>query len=321
MTPEPRKARGSYLPHHRRVATAKPPFQLQERDFAIVEAIWSNRFLTRELVAQLFPPAASRGPDRTTTGTASGSNLDRRLAKLFHHGYLDRLRTAPGTPLVYGLGQRGAALLRDRRPDLSLSEATDWREKNRDVSNLYVDHTLMGARLRTALHLATKATPATELENFEREHIGLKAEWRHGGRRFFVNPDAFFVLRDRERPDGKQRTAFFVEADRSTMTLARLTDKFQAYARLYTDREHQHAFGIPTFRVLTVAKSPERASNLLKLVRDAERPPLAETRSLFYFTSETAYAAEPLNALAAVWRQADDPTELRGIIPSPLPRR
>jgi hypothetical protein len=227
-TPTPRKLRGNYRPQRRRAATDKPAFRLTDRDVESVAAVFANRFLTAEIVAQLFPPQESSGPDLTKTGTAAGSNLDRRLRKLFHHNYLDRLRLVVGGELIYALAHEGAR---------------------------------------------------------------------------------------------KGRTAFFLEADRSTMTLERMVAKYSTYAELYTAREHQHAFGVPTFRVLTVAKSQERASNLLKIVRDAKNAPLADVRGLFYFTSETAYAAEPTNILAARWRAADTPTEERGIIPSPLARR
>lgn len=320
MAQPPGQPRGPYRPQEKRLSTAKPPLQLQERDFGILEAVWANRFLTRDLLLALFPPDQTRAPRPVATGRHIGSNLDRRLAKLFHHGHLDRIRTVRGGALVYALGQRGAALLKSRQPSLPLSEATDWREKNRDVSNLYVDHALMVARLRTALIVATGQTPATTLDRFERESTDLKATWQHRGRRLYVNPDGFFILRDTARPEGKQRTAFFLEADRSTMTLARLREKFANYAALYADREHQHAFGVPSFRVVTVAKSQERASNLLKLVIDGDSPIDPEHRALFLFTTEETYRDQLQNVFAAVWRAADTPHELRSLIPSPLPR-
>lgn len=316
------KSRGGYLPQHRRLQNQnqKPPLQLQERDLRMMRAVFESRFLTRSLLGELFPPDPTRTPRPAVTGSATGTNLDRRLAKLFHHGYLDRVRTVRRGELIYALGTRGAELLRTQQPELPLSETTDWSEKNRALSEQYIEHGLMVARLRAALTIGAVRTPSTVVQRFEREGKALKAEWRHQGQRWFVNPDGFFILRDSAQPEGKQRRAFFVEADRSTMTLERLELKFQSYARLYADRQHQEHFGIPSFRVLTVTKSRERASNLLKLVAGAAEWPLAEHRQLFYFTTEEAYRDVLPNVLAAIWRCADAPENRTSIVWSPLAR-
>jgi len=314
------KSRGGYLPQHRRVQKQKPPLQLQERDLRMMQEVFESRFLSRSLLGELFPPDPTRTPRAAVTGSATGTNLDRRLAKLFHHGYLDRVRTVRRGELIYALGACGAELLRTRQPDLPLSETIDWAEKNRDLSEQYIEHGLMVARLRVALTLGAARTPSTTVQRFEREGKTLKAEWLHQGQRWFVNPDGFFILRDTAQPEGKQRRAFFVEADRSTMKHELLTLKFQSYARLYADRQHQEHFGIPSFRVLTVTKSRERASNLLKLVADAAAWPLSENRQLFYFTTEEAYRDALPNVLAAIWRAADAPDERTSIVWSPLAR-
>lgn len=287
----------------------------------ILQAIFDSRFLTLSLLSVFFPPDPTKTPAhlRTEKPTRPGTNLARRLSKLFHHGYLDRIRTVRGGELVYGLGATGAELLRTRQPQLPVP-MTDWAEKNRDISQLYIDHTLMIARFRAALTVALGETPSTQLELFERESRSLKAEWKHDGRRAYVNPDAFFLLRDASRPEGRQRSAFFLEADRSTMSLDRLRTKFGNYSRMYADRVHQDRFGVPSFRVVTVTKSAERASNLLKLLLDEESPVPVAHRSFFLFSTEEAYREHLANVLASTWRSADEPQTLRSLVPSPLPR-
>src|SRR5439155_1532797 len=126
---------------------------------------------------------------------------------------------ARGCPLIYSLAQSGADLQRDRQPELTLPETIDWAEKNRGLSDRYLHHALMVADFRTALTVALRAAPSTTLDHFEREGRDLKAEWRTAGRRLYVHPDAFFILRDTTRPAPRQRAAFFLEADRSTMPL------------------------------------------------------------------------------------------------------
>src|SRR4051794_29343877 len=88
-TAEPR----GHLPHLHRVRNRKPPFQLQERDVELVHAVQTNRFLTASLLKLLFPPDKAKTPPHLFTDQPkrSGTNIDRRLSKLFHYGYLQRI--------------------------------------------------------------------------------------------------------------------------------------------------------------------------------------------------------------------------------------
>ena len=74
--------------------------------------------------------------------------LIRRLATLFHNGYLDRPRAQRGgganTPLIYALGYKGSQLFGE--PD-----GLDWTGKNRTVTYPYIEHTLMIADFMVAL--------------------------------------------------------------------------------------------------------------------------------------------------------------------------
>jgi Replication-relaxation len=307
-----------YRQHHRRAGAGdKPGLVLQERDHELIQAVSDNRFLTRSLLVTFFPPDPARTPAhvRTAAPKTPGTNLDRRLAKLYHHGYLDRVRTVRGGELIYALAGRGAELLRTRQPELPM---LDWAEKNRDLSGLYIEHALMVARFRAGL-TAGLAAAAGRLLHFERERRDLKAEWREGGERYYVNPDAFFSYA--ESGGGGEQPAF-LEADRSTMTLARLWGKYASYAAMYRARIHREAFGVSSFpRVLPITKSAERATNLLELVAGDDSPAPKELRDLFLFTTETSYAQAPTNILAAIWRSAAEPDTRRALIGSPLPRR
>lgn len=312
-----------YFPSH---------LKFQERDFEILKAVWENRFLNRELLLALFPPDHHKTPAhvRTPTPKRTGTNLDRRLHKLFQQGFLRRFRTVIGGELIYALDKGGADLLRTRQFPLSFS--LDWKEKNRALSPPFTDHTLMVARFRTALTVALKERPTFTLPHFERESKDLKAEWKRQGARVFVVPDAFFLLRDENQPEGRQRAAYFLEADRSTMQLSRLLEKYTRYSQMYQDRQHQERFNIPNFRVLTITKSRERATNLLALLtadvigrkKNGDLLPNPIPRAhlpFFYFTTEQAYQAHSPNVLAAIWQRADNPQEPRAVIGSPLPLR
>jgi hypothetical protein len=180
----------------------------------------------------------------------------------------------------------------------------------------------MVARFRTALTVALSEHPSISIRSFQRENADLKAVWEHERRRFYVNPDAFFILRDESRPEGRQNAAYFLEADRSTMTLKRLLEKYVYYSLMYTDRVHQEVFGIPSFRVLTVTKSLERAQGLHRLVNAGDSPIPPEHRGFFYFTPQLFFEKKPGNILATSWYRADRPAqEMIAIVPSPLPYR
>lgn len=161
------------------------------------------------------------------------------------------------------------------------------------------------------------------IEHYEREsrprgQYALIRNWRNQrGERRKVNPDAFLILEG----DGVHPAAQFLEADQATMGRGqRMVDKFEDYAAMYREKRHPELFGVPSFRVCLVAKSEERASNLMNLVIEGTdiRP---EERKLFWFTSEASYRECPSNVLATICRSADDPQRLRALVGSPLPRR
>jgi len=312
----------------------KPPFQFQDRDFRMLQAIHANRFLTRDLLQPFFPPQLDRTPRqlRTKASGKSGTNLDRRLSKLFHHGYVDRIRTVLGGELIYALAQRGADLISKEQPDFPV--IGNWEEKNRDLSNNYIDHALMIARFRAALTVALDSASGISLKDFFREvHLPVKPS--HPDRKHLVSPDAFFILEAR----GKT-AAFFLEADRSTMPLDRMFKKYERYLDMYQRRLHTKYFstldkhgkreGIKSFEVLTVTPSPERAASLLGLL--AEDIPRSK-RDMFSVAPEDIYSEQLYNIrrqktqrvlkdttdiLAESWRSASDPANFSAIIPSPL---
>lgn len=285
------------------------PFVFQPRDIDILKAIYEHRFLTRTLVLPLF------GVEVTNDDT----NLDRRLRKLTAAGYVRRLpRENRRSEFVYALTAAGAEIL--ERHQLPLLSA-NWSEKNRDVKTLFVEHTLMVARFYVAVSIGLKELPGLALDHYEREsrprgQYAMLRAWRNErGQPRKVNPDALLIL------DGVHPGAHFLEADQSTMGLNyRMADKFEDYAALYREKRHGELFGVESFRVCVVAKSSQRASNLLNLLIDGTeiRP---EERKLFWFTTEETYRDCPSNALATVWRSADQPSELRALVGSPLPRR
>ena len=90
---------------HRAPLSKRPPFRLEKRDIAIVQAVHDSRALTAEQIQTLF--------------FSSMPPTQKRLHKLFHHEYLDRQvitaldHEAMNTPMLYTIGKLGVQLLLD----------------------------------------------------------------------------------------------------------------------------------------------------------------------------------------------------------------
>lgn len=280
------------------------PFCLQPRDVEILKLVHELRFASTEHIGRLIP--------------GSYQQIQRRLRGLYDERYLDRppeqnaRRNNRTQHYVYGLGYRGAQILREEH---GLNQIRgDWTEKNREVANLTILHQLMIADFRTSLTVALREGRAAELVFWRQGHELLDhAIWRHQGREWErpVYPDAWFVLRTRE---GKDRH-FFLEADNSTMRLDRVYKKMEGYfwywlaGREEYINEYRREKGLfakaMAFRVLTIAKSAERARNLVDQVR--EMGPQRKPTSMFWFTPMQAYSLEePRRILGPIWTTAKD---------------
>ena len=240
-----------------------------------------------------------------------GSNqvILRRLQKLYHHGYLDRpiSQIVFSNPLlgpkkmVYGLGDKGADLLSETygidRGNIA------WREKNREVSERYIQHTLMVSDFRACLTLSLKDNPETELHWLMGGDSEIKQEvrFREEGKekRLPIIPDGFFQIED---PKGKMH--FFLEADRSTMTNARFFNKMRAYW-LWWQKGGQKSLGIENFRVLTITKTKERLENLIEVTKRVNSSQACSY--MFWFASIDNYQlAQPENILKDIWLTLKD---------------
>ena len=128
------------FPRHPRFRRAEslPPMKLTSRDEEILRSVFRHRFLRSTQIARVV--------------SGSRQQVLRRLQLLYHHRYLDRPRCqldfyqrGGSTSMVYGLGNRGAALL--RRRDKLPPHRLDWTTRNRDVQRLFLEHALLIAEV------------------------------------------------------------------------------------------------------------------------------------------------------------------------------
>ena len=248
------------------------PIQLTERDRMIVRCVFQHRFLRSWQIAALVG--------------GSKQAVLRRLQLLYHHGYLERPRAQieyfqPGglRTFVYGLGDRGAELLRST--GTTPARALEWSAKNCAVKRLFLEHALLVSDVMVALELACRqhggmrflssdelplpTATRSRLEPF-RWKVSLNSNTRIG-----VVPDCVFGLEFAGQPADRNRAYFFLEADRGTMPITRnglhhssFHRKLLTYEATWLQKLHRKHFGFHRFRVLTVTTSTERLSHLVE---------------------------------------------------------
>jgi hypothetical protein len=267
--------------------------KLTPRDLQILRAVHRHRLLrSTHLIALL---------------DASPQTTLRRLQLLFHHGYLDRPAAqldwyAKGSePLVYALGNRGAAVL---AAEGVRGSALRW-DKSRNASRQFLRHTLAVAEVMVAFEVACRDTEGVEFIPSEEilagapeatRRLRLPFRWQvevsEAGKlhRLGVEPDRVFGLRFAGAPEHQSRAYFFLEADRGTMPVVRqglaqtsFRRKLIAYRETWRQGLHRTHLGISNFRVLTVTASEERRQHLLVACRS-----LGSGRRLFLFAEQAA---------------------------------
>ncbi len=285
-------------------------FHLTERDLQIIQHVQRHRLLNSEQIVSLL-------------GSGSPQQIRRRLQLLFHNRYLDRppvqiadFYRTPGTlPMVYGLGNKGAEVLAEQleRP---LSRV-DWTSKNRSIGPRFFHHTLMVASIMVAFEVACRRHDDVRLIPWEEilettcpQETKRKKHpltWRvrvpdHGP--LGITPDGAFGLHFLDRPEGRNRSYFFLEADRASMPVFRkdlrgtsVVRKLLAYHQTAAQKLHSELFGINNFRVLTVTRSPnqERVKSMVEAARRLQGMP-----GVFLFAAETSVTSE--DVLAIMWR-------------------
>jgi Replication-relaxation len=256
--------------------SAPPPLRLTSDDLAILRHVGEHRFLRSSHLVQLI----ERSPEK----------IIRRLGALYHNGYLDRphaqldyFTRSGSAPLIYALGNKGAA-------QYAAIEAidppiVDWTDKNRDAKRPYIEHALLIADLMIALERAVRAVASLKLLRGKDLLAQAPRMGRYGPQSWTmdatvpgesatiaVTPDKVFAL---EFVGTGRRNYFLVEADRATMPIERTSlaqssfkKKLLAYYHGHAAKRHTMLWGIPGFRVLTITSSKERIVSMIKAVQD-----------------------------------------------------
>lgn len=278
-------------PRYRRDRCQRPPFVLQDRDRDIVRLVADFRLTSSDQIQALIPGSPQR--------------LLRRLQCLYHAGYLERppdQRYRGNGKMVYALGPVGAQLLVAE----GLHRKVDADQAG-SISAYFIDHALMISRFHAVLLLAVRQRHDVALDLWRQDKDlwdRVTATNSNATETIPVCPDAYFVLRLLKEPEGRNRVHVFLEADRGTMTIRRFTTKMRGYLHYRLSGQQTARYGFKNFVVLTVAKSPERASNLIRATSAVAG---ADGLSrMFLIGPEQNYAlAEPAGILNPVWMAVD----------------
>lgn len=273
------KRAGTDKERPRQSSAETPVFQLTERDIEIIRTVNQYRYLrTGQIARLLFPENRSR------------QSAQRRLRLLSHpgHRYLDKIqpyaqqgKEGAGNDTAYFLGAAGVELLRQNDEEI---QPPGHGSAGR-ASPSFLEHALDLSEFRLKMELALRGHPLLELHRFtmdfelkeglsrrlRRKAYKLHHEIHHPrvNKTFLVYPDALIILRGRDRLRNQQRL-FFLEIDRSSMSLGRIRDKIIGY-HLFLEQNVFRKYGAFTrFRVLLQTNSPRRADNIRTALADIE---------------------------------------------------
>jgi len=220
-------------------------FQFNERDAEIVHYVHQLRIATLDHLAALT--------------NRSYKALERRVPKLRDEHYLRSLKPRPQKGL-YVIGSEGIPILIEG--GYAPNELSDKRLRQNEWRDLTIPHALLVADIHTKLILLSREGHI-RLSTWEHDNPRLwdTVETAHDGR-LPVRPDAYFTLEYADRPAGRNRLHFFLEADVGTMSHARIALKVKAYAAYHAQQRQAAKHGIDYFQVAIITRTYERAANL-----------------------------------------------------------
>ena len=282
-------------------------FYLSQRNLLLLAHIARYRLISSDDLARL--------------DGGSVQNAKRELRNLWEHGYVVRpaaqLRTVAITgpqPMVYGLSNKGARLLREHGHLIDLG--IDWSENVRRAGIAYIDHSVARSRFMSAVEVAARARPdisvieapaivARAPERTQRAKNPLK--WTavipddHGRdvSASLISDDLFALV-----SGGERVSHFLVEIDRGQMPVRRngasaeeivegkrrvrtyYKHKLATYYHGWRQRRHVEQFGTTSAR---------RVETMIDALGDVT--PGKGSELFLFIDDETLRSANPLDAI------------------------
>jgi hypothetical protein len=225
---------------------AKDGFQLTESDVDLLHSVFELRVATIDHLVAL--------------SGRSEIALWRRLRKLREQHYLASVARLMQKH-IHALGPEGIAAMIDQ--GYAPKSLADKRIRHSELKEIGLRHAVFVADIHLRLLLLTKPGPIKIVHWQEGPALWDSVVARTGEPALPVRPDAYFVLQHTERPEGKNRVHFFLEADRSTMSHERMTQKLRAYIAYHEQQLYTRKYkDMKSFRLATVTLTRGRANQL-----------------------------------------------------------
>ena len=293
--------------HNRKPKFKKTPtgqIQVTHRDVDILLSLYEHRLLRSTHLYSLHDSFVSL------------PTLQRRLQKLFHHGFIDRILEPaiyqPGDkPFIYSVSTVGARLLAQN--GLIPKKKTDISALNKVLSSDFIEHALLTSDVIVAFKVACKVhgvrfiEPAEIIESAP-ESTRKQAnpfKWREmivldGKRKLLgITPDKMFGLHFPEREEGRDKLYFLLEADRARMPVRRkglnqssIFKKMMIYSQTYKNKTHTKKFNIKNFRVIFYTSSAIRLDNMIAANKELNNG--SGSRVFLFADRDTFSANDPL---------------------------
>lgn len=241
------------------MTTSIDNFELQDRDFEILRALFESRIMTSAHVALMY----FRG---------SGDAAKHRLGKLKAEGLIGERERQVNVHSLLFLTPKAFEVLRKNGKLADYPRISQSSQVRRaSLSDLTLRHELEIMDVKAALCAKISKTDGVELTEFSTWPLLYEFEvshWMLGGAKKTVKPDGFIRIKEEEPGTPGWEHIFFFELDRSKEVQDVLVTKARYYLDYYQSGGFAERNGasrsepekIP-FRVLMVLKTAERRNN------------------------------------------------------------
>ena len=227
---------------------AKNGFELQDSDIDLLHFVYELRIATIDHLAALSGRSV-----RALWG---------RLLKLKERRYLASVARFMQKQ-VYAIGSEARLVLIEH--GYAPRDFAQRRLRHNELTEIGIRHSLFVADIHTRVMLLTRGGLITLAHWQEGSALWDSVVPRRDDPAVPVRPDAYFILKRADRPEGKNKFHIFLEADRSTMSHERMAAKIAGYLAYYEQEAYRKKYpGIRSFIVATVTQSRQRADELRK---------------------------------------------------------
>ncbi|HEY4360369.1 MAG TPA: replication-relaxation family protein [Bryobacteraceae bacterium] len=245
---------------------SKNGFELQERDIELLHYTYQLRLATIDHLAML--------------SRRSVRSLWSRLHKLKKRRYLDSAARFMQKH-VYAVGSAGVALLIEE--GYAPQSLRSRRLRHIELTEIGIRHSLFVADIHARMLLDTRSKSTYLSDWQEGSALWDSVVPQAGVSAIPIRPDAYFVLKHLERPEGRNQFHIFLEADRSTMSHERMASKIMGFLAYYEQGLHTRKYpGMLGFLVAMVTLTRSRADELR---RDLQPMIPSAARSAYLFIS------------------------------------